>query len=234
MRHMTWPANNTEPSIRHVLSDPIVGQLMTRDKVRDDDLIDLIEVVRHKFAVSVGRGGEPHSCKSPLDTLSGNHRNTRRWKSTVAQVPQRRTKLMSRFNSAAARGSILHVADLAASWIPGSQLKKSLGSFSDEELDRVLASVGRNRRNLFTVFKGNAKHRQRMAKMIEHYRVNLDHATRYCWDALRHADEACAKCTNTKRCRNWCRWGVKNDAPRIFCPNAELFDEIALSDAEFT
>ena len=134
---------------------------------------------------------------------------------------------MLKLKAAAPVRSTLYMADLAARWHPGGQLKRRLANFSDEELDRVLVSAGKNRGDLFKVFKGNAKHRQRLARIIEHYKVNLDHATRNHWRALRHADEVCATCGNTKRCRSWCGWGVKNDAPRIFCPIAPLFDEIA-------
>jgi hypothetical protein len=134
---------------------------------------------------------------------------------------------MFSFDAAAPLRSIEFMADLAASWTPRNRLDKSLANLSDEELDRILISVGRSRGDLFTVFDGNAKHRQRLARMIEHYEVNLDHATRNHWAALRRADEACAKCSNAKRCRSWCGWGVKNDAPRIFCPHAELFDKMA-------
>lgn len=121
------------------------------------------------------------------------------------------------------------VADLLDPWSPRNQLKKRLAELSDEELDHTLASGGRNRADLFTVFEGNARHRQLLAKMIEHFGVDLDHATRNHWDALKHADGICAQCANTKRCRNWLACGSTNDAPRIFCPNAELFRDIVLT-----
>jgi hypothetical protein len=76
MRHLTWPAK-TEPSIHEVLSDPIVRQMMARDNVHDDDLIDLIETVRHKLGVRVWRSGEPRFRTSPLQKLSGDRRAPR-------------------------------------------------------------------------------------------------------------------------------------------------------------
>ncbi len=139
---------------------------------------------------------------------------------------------MPGFAAAAPLRSIQFLLELAAGWTPGNRLNKSLANLSDAELDRVLISVGRSRGDLFTMFKGNAKHRQRLARMIDHYEVNLDHATQNHWSALRRADEACAQCSSAKRCRSWCGWGVKNDAPRIFCPQAELFDEIARHHAD--
>ncbi len=89
MRQPTWPAG-TEPSIHEVLGDPIVRQMMARDNVRDDDLIDLIEAVRHKLAVRVWRGSGPRSRKAPLHELSGRRCNPRQRKRIVARVPRRR------------------------------------------------------------------------------------------------------------------------------------------------
>jgi hypothetical protein len=77
MRHLTWPAK-TEPSIHEVLSDPIVRQLMTRDNVCDDDLIDLIESVRHKLAVRVWRSNGARFRKAPLRELSADPGSPRR------------------------------------------------------------------------------------------------------------------------------------------------------------
>ena len=95
MRHLNW-LGSTEPSIHEVLSDPIVRQLMARDNVRDDDLIDLIEAVRHKLAVRVWRGGGPDHGEPPLDALSGSRRDPWQWRSTMvramARVPQGRAR----------------------------------------------------------------------------------------------------------------------------------------------
>ena len=76
MRHLTWPAK-TEPSIHEVLSDPIVRQMMAGDNVRDDDLIDLIETVRHKLAIRVWRSSGPGFRKSTLHELPADSRNPR-------------------------------------------------------------------------------------------------------------------------------------------------------------
>ncbi len=91
MQHLNW-LGSTEPSIHEVLSDPIVRQLMARDNVRDDDLIDLIEAVRHKLAIRVWRGGVARSCEPPLDELSGGRRDHWRWRRTVARAPQGRAQ----------------------------------------------------------------------------------------------------------------------------------------------
>ncbi len=115
---------------------------------------------------------------------------------------------------------------------PGRYLRKRLAGLSDEDWDGLLSSQGMTRADLFTVFRGNARHRQLMARMIAHFRVDLDHATRRCWDELKRADGVCAGCVRSKRCRDWFVWDLKNDAPRIFCPNAVRFDEMVLSASD--
>ncbi len=121
------------------------------------------------------------------------------------------------------------VMDLVDSFRPGGRFSRSLVTFSGEDLDRVLASAGKSRRDLFTDCKGNAKHRRRLARMLEHFGVDREHAAQRHWNALRYADHVCIRCTNARRCHSWFSWGVRNDAPRIFCPNAELFDDLAHS-----
>ena len=104
---------------------------------------------------------------------------------------------------------------------------KRLTDYSDDELDDILAATGKTRAELFDAFKGNARHRQFMGLMMAHFGVDHDRATRGFWSALMSAEQMCTRCTHTKRCRSWFGWGAKNDAPRIFCPCAPLFDEIA-------
>ncbi len=123
--------------------------------------------------------------------------------------------------------SLSRLASLLAQIKSRHRLKRSLMLIPSDEVDRTLRSIGKSRGDLFTVFKGNAGHRKRMALMLHHFGVDPDFATHSFWSALRHADKVCVQCPNVRRCRSWNSWGVRNDAPRIFCPNAELFDEIA-------
>jgi Family of unknown function (DUF6455) len=134
---------------------------------------------------------------------------------------------MLRVKSDMPASAVSRVMDLVADLRPGGRLGRSLSTFSSEDLDRLLASLGKSRPDLFTDFKGNAKHRLRLARMFEHFGVDREHAARSHWNALRDADQVCVRCANVKRCRSWFSWGVNNDAPRIFCPNAELLDELA-------
>jgi len=134
---------------------------------------------------------------------------------------------MLRFNTATPTASVSRLVDLIAHWNPGNPLGNSLADHSDDELDDILTATGKTRADLFDVFKGNARHRQFMGLMMAHFGVDRDRATRSFWKALMSAEQRCIRCAHTKRCRSWFGWGSKNDAPRIFCPCAPLFDEIA-------
>jgi uncharacterized protein DUF6455 len=134
---------------------------------------------------------------------------------------------MFRVKSDVPASAFSRVMDLVAELRPRGRLGRSLATLSSRDLDRLLASLGKSRPDLFTDFKGNAKHRLRLARMFEHFGVDRERAARRHWNALRYADQVCVRCTNVKRCRSWFSWGVNNDAPRIFCPNAELLDELA-------
>jgi len=116
---------------------------------------------------------------------------------------------------------------MAAHWPLRSALGRSLSHFTDAELDRALAAAGNSRADLFGQAAGYAAHRQRLAKLMAHFGVAPDFAVRYFWDALRSADEICTLCGNRRRCQSWLDWPVSNDAPRVFCPNAETLDAIA-------
>lgn len=134
---------------------------------------------------------------------------------------------MFRFSAAAPTAPVSRFLDLVAHWNLGNPLGKSLADYSEDELDGILTATGKTRADLFDVFKGNARHRQSMAQMMSHFGVDRLRAVQIHWNALKHAEQICMRCAHTKRCRSWFDWGKKNDAPRIFCPCAPLFDEIA-------
>ncbi len=107
------------------------------------------------------------------------------------------------------------------------RLKHHLSRLSDREVDLALADAGLSRGDLSTVLRaGNARHGL-MTRTMAHFGVDPKAAALRYWRAFRDAERVCAHCTNVKRCRRWHDWGVSNDAPRMFCPNARLFDEMA-------
>lgn len=66
-----------------------------------------------------------------------------------------------------------------------------------------------------------------MTAMMRHFNLNSDGAAPRYHGALRDAERVCMNCATVKRCKRWLEWGRRNDAPRVFCPNAALFDEVA-------
>ena len=108
-------------------------------------------------------------------------------------------------------------------------IRRQLFRSSDEVLDRALAAAGLWRDQLFSVVKGNAPRRKRMATMLLYFGVDRVRASELHWQELRMADSVCANCRNVRKCKRWLGWGVMPDTAHRFCPNAELFQELSLS-----
>lgn len=113
------------------------------------------------------------------------------------------------------------------SWIAERRLRGKIADLSEQKLDRALHDLGLIRRDLFTISKRNPDRRNRMAKVLEHFEVDPERVLPKFWGALKEAERVCAHCRKLKRCRVWLAWGLAKNAPRVFCPNAELFDEIS-------
>ncbi len=114
-----------------------------------------------------------------------------------------------------------------ARWNTAKPLRRRLSRSSDRELDRALRVARMRRADLFTAFKGNARHRKRLAAMMAHLGVDRATAVEAFWPQLREADSLCADCPNVRRCTRLLKWGLRDDAARVFCPNAALLDDMA-------
>lgn len=117
-------------------------------------------------------------------------------------------------------------------WRPPPAFQVALDDLADAELDRQLGRLCMRRGDLFTVFPGNARHRQLMARMIVAFDIEPRAAAARCWAALKAADGICARCASAARCRRWLERPSATDTPVAFCPNADLFVEIALAQSE--
>ena len=106
------------------------------------------------------------------------------------------------------------------------RLRKSLHRVSESELVELLARADLARGDLFHP-AAPVRHRRRLARMLAHFGLDAERLVRGHWAALREADRTCAHCANVRKCRHWFDWGRRNSAPRIFCPNAPLFDGLA-------
>lgn len=112
-------------------------------------------------------------------------------------------------------------------WNAERRVELHLSDLNDDELGHALADAGLTRSDLPTIFGSGHRRRRLMTRMMSHFRVDPKRAALGYQAALRDAERVCANCANVKRCRRWFDWGRRNDAPRVFCPNAELFDEVA-------
>jgi hypothetical protein len=63
------------------------------------------------------------------------------------------------------------------------------------------------------------------ARMLRHAGLDADAMPARFWGALRDAERVCAHCRAAGRCHQW-QTATHADAPRLFCPNMPLFDEI--------
>ncbi len=115
-------------------------------------------------------------------------------------------------------------------WQTAKPLRRRLSRSTDGNLDRALSAAKMQRGDLFTPFKGNAKHRKRMAAIMAHFHLDRAQACESFWPELRDADGVCADCSKVRRCVRLQKWGLRSDAARLFCPNAALFDEIAAAE----
>ena len=106
------------------------------------------------------------------------------------------------------------------SWMSERRLCGKIADLSEQELDRALCDLGLTRRDLFTNSKRNPDHRNRMAKLLEHFEVDPERALPRYWGAFKDAERVCAHCCNVKKCRAGFAWRLFRDAPRVFCPNA--------------
>ncbi len=68
-----------------------------------------------------------------------------------------------------------------------------------------------------------------MARMMRHFGIDPAQVPPQFRDRLRSAEITCAECVTIGRCQRWSYRQPDQDAPQRFCPNAELFDEIATS-----
>ena len=71
-----------------------------------------------------------------------------------------------------------------------------------------------------------------MLRMMWYFSVNPGQVPPRFRGALRDAEQVCAHCLVVGRCQHWFHGRLCDDAPRSFCPNAELYKEIAASQQQ--
>jgi hypothetical protein len=71
-----------------------------------------------------------------------------------------------------------------------------------------------------------------MLRMMWYFSADPGQVPPRFWGALRDAEQVCAHCLVVGRCQRWFRGRLSDDAPRSFCANAELYEEIAVSQQQ--
>ena len=64
-----------------------------------------------------------------------------------------------------------------------------------------------------------------VGRMMRHAGLDPDAMPARFWGALRDAERVCAHCRAAGRCHRW-QTATHTDAPRLFCPNMAVLDEI--------
>jgi uncharacterized protein YjiS (DUF1127 family) len=76
------------------------------------------------------------------------------------------------------------------SWLAERRLRGKIADLSEQKLDRALHDLGLTRPELFTVSKRNPDHRNRMAKLLEHFKVDPEHTLPRYWGAHQRCRES--------------------------------------------
>jgi hypothetical protein len=96
----------------------------------------------------------------------------------------------------------------------------------EESVDRTLADAALARAD---VTSARAQVRSDMSRMMRYLDVDPDRIPGPFWGAVHEAEWVCTKCVSVGRCRRWSQPQPTDDAPRRFCPNAQLYEDIAIS-----
>ena len=126
---------------------------------------------------------------------------------------------------ARARGPLRLIVDKVRRW-HNPVLARTLSDLRDDEIDDTLVRAGLTREDLFAPDDAIAQHRDRLALMLATLGIDIGQVIRDHWASLKHADQNCARCTQTDLCHRWLEGGTPNIGPKIFCPNATFFMSI--------
>jgi hypothetical protein len=94
----------------------------------------------------------------------------------------------------------------------------------EELIDRALAALSRA-----DMESAQAQVRSDMSRMMRHFKVDTGGIAPRFGTALLDAERICANCFAVGRCRRWLHRQLTVDTPRLFCPNAQLYEDIAIS-----
>jgi hypothetical protein len=113
-----------------------------------------------------------------------------------------------------------------AAWREG-RARRQLRHVDADLLERSVRETGMSSVDLRLARLGA---RAEFEQMAQHFGVDPERVAPHLLAPLRDAERVCAFCQDVRRCRRWLAREAGTDAPRLFCPNAQLFDEVAASD----
>ena len=121
---------------------------------------------------------------------------------------------------------LLALAHTLAHWRQAWRQPGRSERLPEERIARALADAALSRADLDSA---RAQVRSDMLRMMRHLDVDPLRIAPSFGAALREAERICANCLSVGRCRRWFQRQPTDDAPRLFCPNAELYEDIAIN-----
>lgn len=120
---------------------------------------------------------------------------------------------------------MLHTIDMLKAAVQRQSNKIASPSSITGEIERSddITAVAERSRSPLTITR--AVVRADMTEMMRYFGTDLDELPLY-RDELLEAEDLCARCRQVGRCRRWHMRGHHGDAPRLFCANVALFEEI--------
>ena len=126
---------------------------------------------------------------------------------------------------ARARRPLRSIVDKMRRW-HNPVLARTLSDLRDDEIDDALVRARLTRKDLFAPDDAIAQHRVRMALMLATLGIDVSQVVRGHWASLKHAEQNCARCTQTGLCNRWLEGGTPKNGPQTFCLNATFFMSI--------
>ena len=115
----------------------------------------------------------------------------------------------------------------AAGWREARMRRRELRDIDPGVLGRSLREASMSSVDLRLARFGA---RAEFEQMAQHFGVDPARVPPHLLAPLRDAERVCGFCQDVRRCRRWIAQEAATDAPRLFCPNAQLLDEIASND----
>lgn len=117
-----------------------------------------------------------------------------------------------------------HLGQMLAGWRERITARAEFARLDPATAERIQAETGIGAADIRTARAGSLRD---IGRMMRHFGIRPEQVPGRYLRAVRDAERTCARCDEAKRCHRWLDGKTTaTDAPRLFCPNASLFDEI--------